>query len=191
MEQAPIPNNVKRIIAISYILIIISTFIVVFIGTSLTNVHNDIKRLNMFLAATENIKPNFEKSLQAYTENTQNTIAFLLSLRPATEENYIKFISTVEDLSQKLSLNLELQSVNIQPKKTKKNGNGKNKFNSLYYDISFFGRLSDLQKFLKELEGLDYYIGIEELNYRNPEYIMEKAKDQEENIKLRIKLFIK
>lgn len=183
MEQT-LPRNLSRIIGISTILIFISTFIVFLVGTSLKNTNEEIKKLSAFLANSENIQVNFEQSLILYTESTEKIIKYLLSLRPNSEEKYINFISEIETISEKLTLNLNLKSSEqIEDKK-----NPKEKV--LNYQITFFGKQSDLKAFITEIEKLPYFIKIEKIDYRNPSF-MEGAEMKYGNITLQIKLYIK
>ena len=179
-----LPNGLKRIIGICSILILISTFIVILVGTSLKNINRDIKSLGAFLSNSENIQANFEKSLILYTESTEETIKYLLKLRPNSEEKYINFISEIESIGEKLAIKLNLKSFEpILDKKAQKE-------KALHYQIMFFGKQSDLNDFLVEMEKLPYFIKVEEINYTNPENIdAESFKDG--NITLKIKLYIK
>jgi len=112
MEQIQITDGIKRILSVSFILILISTFVIVFMGYSLKSIHRDIRHLDKFLINSKDIQTNFEQSLMIYTERTQKITNYLFSLRPDSEEKYIKFISDVEDLGQKLNLDLNMQFIN-------------------------------------------------------------------------------
>jgi len=57
-------NPAKRVFKLSLVLTFVSAFIVLFIGYSLSGMHHDIKELNAFLSATDNLQSNFEQSLQ-------------------------------------------------------------------------------------------------------------------------------
>lgn len=186
MEQPIVYDNLKQVIKISFILIIISTFTVLIFGYSITKINHEIKNLKEFLANAEQIQPNFEKSLQIYTESTREVIDYLFSIRPENEKDYIKFISEVEDIGQKLSTDLNFKSVKEEAK-TKIANNP----NTLNYEIAFFGRQKDIQKFLVELEKLPYYIGINKIDFTNPELISEEETIRGGNITVSIRLYIK
>lgn len=181
MEQLLITNGTKRTLSLSFILTLISTFTVIFIGTALIHVNNEVKQLNAFLTNTKDIQPNFERSLQLYTESTQEIIDYLLSLRPDSEEDFIDFISDIESLEQKLNLTLNLQSNEASVAGTA----------TLDYSISFYGNLTDLKDLLSELETLPYYIKIDKINFIDLAFITEKEEKQNGNISLIIKLFIR
>lgn len=176
----------ERVLAVSLTLIFISAFIVVLIGNSLLNVNADIKRLGVFMENSESTKGNFEKSLQMYTENTQEVIDFLLSLRPENEEEYIKFLAAIEDIGQKSSLDISIKSIKEEPKK-----NEGDKTDTLNYSVDFYGTNDDLIGFLKAIEELPYFVGIRSLQFMNPELITEENEDISENIHVEIGLFTK
>lgn len=180
MEPLPIPNITKRILSISTIFILISTFVVIFIGYSLGNINQEIKRTNAFLAGAQDIQPNFEKSLQLYTESTQKIIDYLISLRPDSEEDYLKFIFDIEETSEKLGLDLNLEStqdIKLIDSKT------------LQYNLNFFGTNSDLITFLQALEKLPYFIRVNEIDFKNPQLLTDE--DINGNVNLKISLYIK
>lgn len=183
------PDNLKQIIKTSFILILISTFTVVLFGYSMTGMNQEISNLKEFLGNAEQIQPNFEKSLQIYTESTRELIDDLFLIRPENEKDFIKFISDIEDIGKKLSVDLGIKSVK-EESKVKKAKTVSNS-NVLNYEIIFFGRQKDVQKFLVELEKLPYYIGISNIDFINPELITEEETIKGGNIVVAIKLFIK
>lgn len=180
MEPLPIPNITKRILSVSTIFILISTFVVIFIGYSLSAINQGIKRTNAFLAGAQDIQPNFEKSLQLYTESTQEIIDYLISLRPDSDGDYLKFISDIEETSEKLGLDLRLEStqdIKLTDSKT------------LRYDLNFFGTNNDLMAFMEKLEQLPYFIRINQVDFKNPQLLTDE--DINGNINLKISLYIK
>ncbi len=183
MAQAEIPNNIKRILKTSAVLIFISTFLVVFVGGALARVHNEVKTLEAFMENAKDTQPNFEKSLELYTDQTKSIIEYLLNLRPASKEEYIKFIGEVEAIGQDLSLNIDLTSIeNNDPKATLQD--------SIDYSIKFYGSESNMVEFLKELEMLPYFIKITEATYDSPKFQEDEEKARE-NVNIKIKLYIK
>lgn len=183
MHQTLLPSSLKRVLNLSAVLIFISSFVVIILGQAAFSLHQEIKMLNQFLINAADVQPNFEKSLTIYTENTKEVIAYLLLLRPSSDMEYITFISEVEDIGQRLSLNLNLKSVDAtdsEPTET----------NTLVYDVSFYGNQTNLTNFLYELEQLPYFIKAKEIRYKSLET---SAMDEETlpNITLRIHLHVK
>lgn len=185
MIQIQIPDSLKKILKISFILVFLSVFVVVFIGTAADGVNTDIKKLNKFLLVAENIKPNFEKSLQIYTEQSQYVTEYLLGLRPDSEEELVGFISDVEALGQKLGIDLDLQTVDGSESEDE------NLEKYIEYTVTFYGTMSDLKKFLFELETLNYFIGMDSIDFKNLEFADETASPLKENNKIILRLYIK
>ncbi len=184
MAQVQLPNSLQRILIITLSLIFISIVVVIIIGESLKNINKEIKQLENFVSKAEEIQPNFEKSLEMYTGQTKHIIEFLSELRPSNEEDVVKALSEIENIGQKLSLNIELSSL----------GQGLNKASTdktLSYDISFYGSSTDLQSFLKEMESLMYFIRIKKLEFRDTKYMDEDEIEREKNIKFNIILYTK
>lgn len=184
MAQVQLPNSLKRILIITLSLIFISVAVVIIIGESLKNINKEIKQLENFVNKTEEIQPNFEKSLEMYTVQTKHIIEFLSELRPSNEEDIVKALSEIENIGQKLSLNIELSSLG-------KGLNENNADKTLNYDISFYGSLNDLQNFLKEMENLMYFIRIKKLEFRDTKYMDADEIEREKNIKFNIILYTK
>lgn len=175
------PSNLaKRVFKLSLVLTFVSAFIVLFIGYSLSGMRHDIKELNAFLSATDNLQSNFEQSLKLYTEGTEEAIAHTHSLRPASEIEYIQFISDIENTAEALGVTLDLKSIEIDDKESATKGS------TLDYQLEFFGSKTNLTDFLKELEDLSYYVKIYELNFT--ELSSETAG---ENIQIKIRLYVK
>lgn len=188
MKKIEIPKSIERVLSISTILIVISSFVIFLIGYGLSNINTDIKLLTKFNAKAQETKINFEKSLQMYTEQTSEVIKFLLSLRPENEEQYIEFIARVEEVAQKNSLKIKLTSVTLPiPEKNQP----AQKYSTLNYLIDFYGNSDNLKQFFDELESLPYFIEISYLNFKNPELIDSGDESQKENVNLKIKLYIK
>lgn len=188
MEQLLITNGTKRILSLTFILTLISAFAVIFIGTALIHVNSEIKQLNIFLTNAKDIQPNFEKSLQLYTESTQEIIDYLLSLRPDSEEDFIDFISDIEKIEQKLDLTLNLQSLeDFEGTDETSLANS----TTLNYSVSFYGNVANLSSFLSELEALLYYIKVDKIDFIDLAFITEKEEKQNGNISLIIKLYIR
>ena len=182
MAQAQMPISIKRIVTITLVLIFISTFTVVVLGISMKSVSKEVKELEVFMEEAKTTQPNFEKSLEIYTDQTEVMINYLLDLRPSEEAEYVEFISQIEDIGDDLSINLNLQSVRF----SKEEDDG-----TLNYMISFQGGIIDLENFLTELEELAYFIKVKEIDYRSPKDIPEEEIEKAKNIEIKIGLFTK
>src|SRR3989338_11057906 len=123
-------DSIARVTAFSTLLIGMCAFTIVILGLSIQSIHKEIKALEDFLIEAKDIQPNFEQSLLLYTEDTKGVIAFLLSLRPQDESQYIHFIDQVETTGQRLNLNLKLTSL-------EKSTNTASE--TLDYQIEFYG----------------------------------------------------
>jgi hypothetical protein len=178
-----VKNLHQRSASLSSLLIFISGFIVLVIGYSTAKINDDIKELEKFVEDTIDLQPNFERSLQLYTENTEDAIAFVHSLRPATESEFVEFINTIENLGQAQSLNLELSSLADFDVQVNNSGS-----ESLNYELGFYGSTDDLSKFLLGLRDLPYYMRIVSIDYARLNASKEITKP---NITLRIQLYVK
>lgn len=181
MAQSQIPNAVQRILTISFVLIAISTVIVLFVGYTTNIMHKDIQQLQAFLSNAENVQPNFEQSLVLYTTNTQPVIDYLLDLRPTAEEDYIAFIAAIEGIEQKLQIKINLQSITKGKEATTQAVQ-----KTLDYKVNFYGNTEMLFSFLKELEALPYYIKVSDVYYADPTTMEDST-----NITMIMKLYIK
>lgn len=184
MAQVQLPNNMKRILVITLLLVFISAVVVGIIGGSIKSINKEIKHLNNFIFQAKEIQPNFEQSLEMYTGQTKDIIEFLSELRPSSEEEVVKALSEIENIGQNLSLNVSLNSVG-------KDLSQKDSEKTLSYDIAFYGGITDLQNFLKELESLMYFIKVEQIEFNNTKYMDEKDLEREKNIKIKIILYTK
>lgn len=181
MAATQIPNSLKRILSVTFVLIFISAFVVGFMGGAVDRANADIKKINQFLLDAEGTQPNFEKSLEVYTEETKEIIEHVLELRPESKEEYVNFIAEIESIGQVLSLDLDLQSYedkNGEPQKT------------LNYNVSFYGGLENLVTFLSKLEAMHYYTRIAEIDYKDPKFL-EEEQEKLPNINVKIQLYIK
>ncbi len=178
MEKTPIPEGTKRIISVSFVLIFISSMIVIILGQSMKQVHGEARRIDHFLKNAEGIQINFEQSLQIYTERTKDIMDHLLALRPETKEEYIQFISDVENLGNEMGMHLNLQSV----------GTG---VTTLDYEITFEADLDQTKEFVEELEKMNYFIQIDEIDFTAPAIYAAQRGATNGNVKLKIKLYIK
>lgn len=145
------------------------------IGYALNGIHDDIKETQHFLDLAKDVKPNFERSLTLYTEGAEDAILNVKTLRPDSETEYIKFISSVEEIGDELSLDLELESLG---KTAEKSGFG----NTLNYKIRFYGGQNEMLKFLTELEALPYYLRVDTLHFETLELV--------KNIDLTVSLYV-
>ncbi|MFA4814487.1 MAG: hypothetical protein WC924_02690 [Candidatus Gracilibacteria bacterium] len=144
----------------------------------------DLEVLEIFLSNAADVRPNFEKSLNLYTQGVQDAINYVQTLRPdSEEEEYIEFISSVESIGQRLSLDVNLESL----ESPKPDNLGK----TLRYQINFFGGQGDLLAFLKELEALPYYVRVEKIQYESLEFIDAPQTKLNQNITLTIQLYVR
>lgn len=186
MEPIQLPSNIKKILSVTFILTVISAFIVIFIGTALRYTHQDIKQLNLFITSAKNIQSNFEESLQIYTERTQAIMNYLFSLRPDDESDFVSFIAEIERIEQESGLEVNLQSLNQATP-----DEDEDEIETLNYNLNFYGNMGDLKNFLLELEKLPYYIRVDQINFIDLNYITDKEKKQNGNISLIIKVYIR
>ncbi|MEK9160401.1 MAG: hypothetical protein AAB383_06790 [Patescibacteria group bacterium] len=182
MPQAEPSNKLQKIFNVCLVLMIFFFCANLILGGSLKTLHRDIAVLTEFLSNAERVKPNFEESLNLYTQGTQESIAYVDTLRPDTETEYIQFISSVEAIGQNLSLHLELESLDADEDK---------KEEALNYRIRFFGGQLDLIRFLEELEALPYYIRVNSVQYEDLEELSRTNEDTPTNIVLTIQLYVK
>lgn len=181
--QLPAPSNtLQKIFNICLALMCFFFVANIVLGVSLKIISRDIKELELFLASAESVRPNFEESLNLYTQGTEEAIAYVDTLRPDTETEYIQFISSVEAIAQTLSLNIDLESLEADKPD--------NLGSTLSYRIDFFGGQMDLMNFLKELEALPYYIRVKEMRYESYE-AMRVGEDSAPNVILTIELYVK
>lgn len=151
------------------------------LGNSLKTLNLDLEILEKFLENAEMVKPNFEESLNLYTQGTEASIAYVDTLRPDTESEYIQFISSIEAIGQNLSLQLGLESLDPE----------KGKIETLGYRVRFFGGQVDLISFLEALEALPYYIRVDSVEYESLEMLSRSSQDIPTNIVLTIQLYVK
>ncbi|MBT4917042.1 hypothetical protein HON58_01250 [Candidatus Peregrinibacteria bacterium] len=166
----------------SLVLIFIGAFTTVFLGILMGGLNDEVKGLEVFMEEAKTTQPNFEKSLEIYTDQTEIVINYLLDLRPSQEAEYVDFISRIEDIGRDLSLNLDMESVRFA--KEEEDG-------TLNYMVTFQGGMTDLENFLEKLEGLPYYIKVKEIDYRSPKNLTPDELEKSSNIKIKIGLFTK
>ena len=184
--QAQKPSNPNTLAKLFHICLVLMLFFFVtniILGVSNKKLALDIEILEVFLGNAVDVRPNFEESLNLYTEGTQDSIEYVQTLRPSSEQEYIQFISSVEAIGQELSLSVNLESLEV-PKPD-------NLGEILRYRIDFFGGQHDLLAFLRELEALPYYIRIEGIQYESLEFIGLAKVDLNENIVLTIQLYVR
>jgi len=177
----------RRIASICLILTGIATIGTFFMGSNALSISKEVEESEYYVSVAREVQPNFEESLSLYTGDTQKIIDYLLELRPENEEEYISFLSTLEELGQDLSLKLDIRSFEdnllaggaiAEPSKT------------LDYEIDFYGSFRDMQAFLGELEALPYYIKVSEIRYID----LNGSDDDEQkvpNLNIKIKLYVK
>lgn len=180
MAQTPIPSIIQRILNFSLILIFLSTFIVLVIGSSTKNMRQEVLSLNAFLEGTDMLQENFERSLSMYTDEPRKIIDFVLNLRPKTDMEYINFISEVEDIGEELGLTLDLQSVNDSENQSTES--------TLGYHVKFYGSQTDLIAFGDAIEHMPYYIRLDSIDYKSLDLLEENAPP---NVNLKIYLYVR
>jgi len=186
----------SRVIKFCLILAGISAFAAVLMGSSTITIQEEIRNNRNFIDTAKEMRPNFEDSLSLYTGDTQKVVDYLLALRPATEEEFITFISRLENLGQELSLNLSIKNIenlgynNGKPIKASSNMIG--------YHVSFYGSIRDLKSFIRSLDALPYYIEVSDIKYSNPAFqeddesaTGQQIANTEKNISIMLRLFTK
>lgn len=170
---------------ISFVLIFVSSFIMLAIGYALQKVHTENMALQVFLDEAQNVQVDFENSLSVYTENIQTSLDYLSSLRPQNESGYITFITGVEDLAQGYGLTLDIQTSD-KSKKVDSTG-------SFYvdYQLSFLSNVDQLWSFVKSLEGLPYFVRVVELDYSSLEKTNSVSDFSIPNVSLTLRLYVK
>lgn len=184
MDPANTPKYTSRILRICLTLLSLSAFTVLLIGNSMVKTHNEVKELQQFMELAQDVQPNFEKSLTLYTENTKAEMDYVQKLRPDSELDYIAFISSVEDIGQQLSLNLELSSIDAS-----KIGPDLSGSRTLDYQVQFYGSLQNVTEFLRNIEKLDYFVKIDSLNFHTINGNAENVASP--NISLIMRLYVK
>ena len=152
-------------------------------GYSARLIHNEVKEIEHFLELAEDVKPNFEESLNLYTAGAEEAIQFVKTLRPDSEVDYIQFISSVEAIGDRLSLNLDLESVDGDDKASALG-------NFIDYRIQFYGGADDLSRFLEELEALPYFVRVDEVHYDSFELADDPSDYLTPNVDLMITLYV-
>lgn len=182
MPQVEQTSKLQKIFSISLVLTIFFFCVNLILGYSLKGLEKDIEALKLFLTNAEDVRPNFEESLNLYTQGAKESILYVDTLRPDNETEYIDFISSVEGIGQNLSLNVNLESLDsLKPT---------NLGETLRYRVEFFGGEVDLFAFLKELEALPYYIRVDEVRYET--LVLARTEDDlAPNIVLTIQLYVK
>jgi len=187
------PGILKRVLALSLILTVIGTVTTFAMGLTALSTNDDIKTNEYFISVAKDVQPNFEDSLVLYTGETQKIIDFLLSLRPASEEGYITFLTALEELGNKLSLRLDIKSINSVSENEKRAAKEPSK--TLEYGISFYGSLKNLKSLLKGIAELPYYVKVAEVRYSDPNGNGDGSENDNkhklQNTYVRVKLYVK
>lgn len=170
---------------ISFVLIFVSSFIMIAIGFALQRVHEENLVLQAFLDDAQNIQVDFENSLSMYTESIQGNLDYLTSLRPENESGYIEFITRVEDLAQDYGLTLDVQTLD---RSDKPDSTGSNYVD---YILNFYSSADQLWSFVKSLEGLPYFVRVVDLDFVS----LGGANSEEDfslpNVSLTLRLYVK
>jgi Tfp pilus assembly protein PilO len=185
MGQVQMESSLKSVLMVSVVLSVISTFAFIVFGLSSLQTNQKILELNLFLDAAKESQPNFEKSLEMYTDTTKGIIDHLVALRPKTEEELLKVITQIEETGSSLGLNIDLRSTSLMNTVI-----SKEEEKSLDYNISFYGTSQNLKNFLTELESLPYFIKIDSIEYKDPQDLTVEELERKPNIIIKIKLYI-
>jgi hypothetical protein len=178
-------NNLKKTSRITVLLLIISALTMLVAGFQVTSASRGIKVLKKYLENAEAIQPDFEKSIILYTTKTEKVFEHLMKLRPANEEDYVAFISSLENIGKQLSLDLGVKSAVEDT-----SGDKKDALKTLAYNISFYGTQEDLKKVISSLQDLPYFIRFDEVSYRDLDGLSQEER-KEPNNAVKIKLYIK
>jgi len=183
MELPPLNKRAQSMARLGAVVLFFSTFIMGVVGYSVRSIHDEIKILNQFMINAEEVQPNFESSLQLYTENTEKAIAFVHDLRPDDELDYIAFISELESLGQSLGMKLSLSSDEAA---SGVDGTGSN---SLVYEVQSYGSYDQLVNLMSGLESMPYYLRIDSFEYASLSSL--DASDLERpNVSLNLRLYV-
>lgn len=185
MEQAPQTSKITTVFKISFLLILISTLVLLILGNSLRVINKHNKEIDYFLQSAKNVQPNFERSLLIYTENTKTDIDYVHTLRPEDETDYIDFISTLENIGQDLSLSVNLQTLD-NPKALDNTGS-----NYIDYKITFYCTRDQLSHFLREVEKTSYYTRVIDMSYRTYEVPGSNEVLDSPNTSITLRLYVK
>lgn len=169
---------------ISFVLIFVSSFIMLAIGYALQNVHKENRVLESFLGHAQNIQMDFESSLAVYTESIQTSLDYLVSLRPQNESGYITFITKVEDMADQQGLQLDIKT---SDKSKKADSTG-----SYYVDylLTFNSNSDQLWAFAKSLEALPYFVRIVDLDFSSLEKPSSTDQFLVPNVTLTLRLYV-
>lgn len=180
MESPNNRNKSEAILKICVVLSFLSAFVVLALSVSLHRIEHENKNLDIFVSSASELSSDFEQSLLMYTENTQDAMQFVDTIRPNSDSEYIDFISTVEGLGQSLGLEVNLESLDTVES------------DALAFSVDFYGTKSKLIEFLDGLEVLDHYVRIESLSYKDLALVA--ASEEGElmpNIELTFLLYVK
>jgi len=183
----------KRILSVCLILVSLGAVASFAMGYTSSTISREIKENENYIVIAKEVQPDFEESLSLYTGETQKIIAYLLRLRPESEEGYITFLTALEGVGSKLKLKLDIKSLEsgpVNPKATPEPSD------SLDYDISFYGNFKNLLAFVEELEALPYYIKISNIRFVDPNGDGNGSGNGSNskklpNLNLKIKLYVK
>lgn len=187
MDQSKKTSVYKKIISTCLALIFLSTAAVIVIGFSIKSINTEKSQLQMFLTNQDDVKINFEKSLEIYTGETKEAVFILLELRPETEGELVRVISEIEKIGQDLRINIDLKSMESMFQKSEDTM----EIDYIEYSVSFYGTMNDLQNLLRELEQLLNYTQVEDIEFEETKFLDPEQLDENPNIKIRLKLYIK
>jgi len=191
MDQVQLKTSVLRILKVNAVLIGVAAFTVVVMGISFMKTHDTNHEMRKFLEVAANIDSNFEDSLSIYTDYIENIINYLLKLRPVNETEFVAFISEVERLGQSLSLNIEIETLEEQSPQKSKSKKEEGSSPTLTYRVSFFGSMVDASNFISKLESMPYFVRVEALNFKTPDYSEKNEQTIQPNVNITIKLYVK
>lgn len=167
-----------RILNVCFVLTMISTLAIWVLSYSLNQVQQENKKITSFVNSAGELSSNFEQSLQMYTENTQEAIAFIDTIRPNNENEYIAFITELETLGQDLNLDVDVETLSS----TK---------DVLQFSVDFYGSKRNLIDFLEAIEELTHYVRVDEFSLTELPTEITTARNASPNIKLTLSLYVK
>jgi len=176
---------------ISLIFISLGAFSVLLLVRSTLSILIEQQELQAFLDKASVVQVDFEQSLSMYTEETKADLALIDALRPASEVDYIGFISKIESIGQGLEIPLTLKTIdakNIVSDAVKDSDITGSDY--IDYSVEFYGNSNQLLSFLYSVEALPYFIRMEDVRYKNLEFAEGDAAVRP-NVSLTLRLYVK
>lgn len=178
MEPIKVSKITERLLIVGTVLIFISG-IVIFVSASATKaVKEEIRELEFFLENAEGFHESIERALRSYTEETQEIMDHLLSLRLKDQGEYIEFIRSVEELGEEMGVNLRLSFRSMDQ-------------DAIQYRLEISGDFFQLKEFTRELKKLGGIVMVTSVRFIEMEVHMGQRGSTGRNIEIDIKVHIK